>query len=359
MSPFAETYRDARAAFLEAAGRAGAAIASLRAPGRGPAGEPLFTDVAGLGDPEAPVRLVVSSGLHGVEGFCGSACQIAWLRSGAPAALAENVGVILVHALNPFGFAWVRRFDDGNVDLNRNFLDDFADPPQNPRYREIRAALAAAPGTPAWRDAEAALAAYRAQAGEAAFHEAATGGQYEDPQGIFYGGAAPAWTRRTFVGLLRERLAGAERAVVLDIHTGIGAFGERVPFLMAPADDPRRAAAERLFGEPVRTPARGPDGARVRRGLMLPHLDELGLAPAFLPLGVEFGTLPLEETTKAVRAENWLFHHGRRDTPEGRRIVQALREAFCPTDADWEAAVLAKSAEMFRRIVAGLRDGGF
>jgi len=281
------------------------------------------------------------------------------LRSGAPAALAADVGVILVHVLNPFGFAWVRRFDDGNVDLNRNFLDDFADPPQNPRYREIRAALAAAPGTPAWRDAEAALAAYRAQAGEAAFHEAATGGQYEDPQGIFYGGAAPAWTRRTFVGLLRERLAGAERAVVLDIHTGIGAFGERVPFLMAPADDPRRAAAERLFGEPVRTPARGPDGARVRRGLMLPHLNGLGLAPAFLPLGVEFGTLPLEETTKAVRAENWLFHHGRRDTPEGRRIVQALREAFCPTDADWEAAVLAKSAEMFRRIVAGLRDGGF
>jgi hypothetical protein len=28
-----------------------------------------------------------------------------------------------VHALNPFGFAWLRRVNEYNVDLNRNFQD--------------------------------------------------------------------------------------------------------------------------------------------------------------------------------------------------------------------------------------------
>ena len=31
---------------------------------------------------------------------------------------------VLLHALNPFGFAWRRRVNEDNVDLNRNFLLD-------------------------------------------------------------------------------------------------------------------------------------------------------------------------------------------------------------------------------------------
>jgi hypothetical protein len=30
---------------------------------------------------------------------------------------------MLIHALNPFGFAWLRRVNEANVDLNRNFQD--------------------------------------------------------------------------------------------------------------------------------------------------------------------------------------------------------------------------------------------
>ena len=29
---------------------------------------------------------------------------------------------VLLHALNPYGFAWLRRVNEHNVDLNRNFL---------------------------------------------------------------------------------------------------------------------------------------------------------------------------------------------------------------------------------------------
>lgn len=351
IDPFTGSYAEARETFLAAAGRAGATLSSHRAPGTGPDGGPLHLDTALLGDPAAPKRLVVSSGLHGVEGYCGSACQIAWLGSDGPARLPADLAVLVVHALNPYGVAWVRRFNEDNVDLNRNFLGDFATAPDNPRYRAVRDALAAHPED---RAARAALAAYRAAEGEAAYVEAVSGGQYQDPQGIFYGGSRPCWTRTAFEALLRGALAGARRAVLFDIHTGIGSFAERVAFCITPAGDPRRAVAAALFGEAVRGPGLTDDGRIARRGLMMPYLDALDLAPWVLPIGVEFGTYPLHETIEAIRAENWLHHHGDRASAEGRRIVAALRHAFCPRDDAWEAAVLASAAEMFRRIIGGI-----
>jgi hypothetical protein len=355
---FSSSYVEAREKFLAAAGSCGATIRSHQAPGRGPQGEALHMDIAVIGDPAAAKRLVISSGLHGVEGFCGSACQAGLMRSGATvASLPENIALVLVHALNPFGFAWVRRFNEDNVDLNRNFLEDFSDPPANGLYNGVHEALAASPIDAAvWAASREALARFRETRGETDYLEAVTGGQYTHPHGLFYGGAAPCWTNLTYVAALRDLLAGAAVAVLFDIHTGIGAYGERVAFCQTREDDPRKAVAERLLAETVRTPARSSRGARARRGLMLPYVDGLKLAPFVLPLGVEFGTYPLVQTIEAIRAENWLFHHGERSSAAGRRIVAALREAFCPTDADWEVMVRQKSAEMFRTLLAGLRE---
>ena len=66
---------------------------------------------------------MLSAGLHGVEGFFGSAVQIATLRSGLFREWKRSsIGILLIHALNPHGFAWVRRGDEANIDPNRNFL---------------------------------------------------------------------------------------------------------------------------------------------------------------------------------------------------------------------------------------------
>ena len=49
---------------------------------------------------------------------------------------------MFVHAVNPFGYAHGRRFDETNVDPNRNFLlpgQEYAGCP--PTYRQVEAAL--------------------------------------------------------------------------------------------------------------------------------------------------------------------------------------------------------------------------
>ena len=67
------------------------------------------------------------SGTHGVEGYCGSGIQIGFLKEGLFAELPDDMSVVLLHAMNPYGFSNDRRVNEDNVDLNRNFLD-FAAP---------------------------------------------------------------------------------------------------------------------------------------------------------------------------------------------------------------------------------------
>jgi hypothetical protein len=104
---FSQSYREARAQFLGAAEAAGLDASAHRHPLLGRDGEVLALDVVRQGPAQAEGLLIVSSGCHGVEGFCGSAVQTALLRSDAwRQSVAETgVAVLYLHALNPHGFS--------------------------------------------------------------------------------------------------------------------------------------------------------------------------------------------------------------------------------------------------------------
>ena len=121
---FSESYADARSRFLEAVARADAPLESFENPvGKGPTGEVLATDVALFGPDDAKHLLILVSGTHGVEGFAGSGAQVAMIEGLRFAALPARTAVLVVHAINPYGFAWLRRVNEDNVDLNRNSID--------------------------------------------------------------------------------------------------------------------------------------------------------------------------------------------------------------------------------------------
>ena len=128
---FSQSYAEARGKFLAACLSANLVVESHRHPLPGRDGEPLALDVARSGPLDARNLLIISSGCHGVEGFCGSAVQVAllhdpdWLEQCAKA----DCAVLYLHAANPYGFSWWRRWTHENVDLNRNFID-FSQPRQ-------------------------------------------------------------------------------------------------------------------------------------------------------------------------------------------------------------------------------------
>src|SRR6266568_5081901 len=108
-STFSENYTTARSRFLAAAESARCRLETHSIDQLGPDGKPLTIDVAILGDDSPSRALVVSSGLHGVEGFFGSAVQVGLLEGVVNGTeVPKKTALILIHALDPFGFAHLR-----------------------------------------------------------------------------------------------------------------------------------------------------------------------------------------------------------------------------------------------------------
>jgi hypothetical protein len=252
---FSESYRQARARFLAEAGRAGAALQSYCEPERGPHGEELACDTAWVGPADAANVLLLLSGTHGVEGFCGSAVQSDWLAGNT--ALPPDTAALLIHAINPYGFAWLRRVTREGVDLNRNYVDFSRPLPENPAYDALADAIVPhSLAREAIARADTLLDNWRSLHGQEAFERALSGGQYRYPHGLFYGGTAPCWSRRTSEAIVAtHQLADRRRVALLDFHTGLGPFGYGEPICDHPPGSRAVQLARDWYGESVTEPA--------------------------------------------------------------------------------------------------------
>src|SRR4029434_6911072 len=141
---FSQSYAEARDRFLAAAPARELAVESHVLEGHaGVDGETLAMDVALAGDPSAPGLLILWSATPGIEGYCGSGCQVAYLHDDAFARMIgeTRTAVLFVHALNPYGFSHGRRVNEDNADLNRNFRDFSVPPPPNAAYAAVHPML--------------------------------------------------------------------------------------------------------------------------------------------------------------------------------------------------------------------------
>ncbi|WP_293901173.1 M14 family metallopeptidase [Phenylobacterium sp.] len=354
-SPFSPTYAEARAKFREAAAAAGATLSDYRHPERGPDDGDLTTDVAWIGPADADAVLMLVSGTHGVEGHCGSGAQVDWLRRGEAARLGQRLAVCLVHAINPYGFAWSRRVTHENVDLNRNFID-FAGPlPANPEYDGLAAAVKPADwGETSQAASRAVLRAYAREHGPAALVQALSGGQYNHPDGIFYGGAGETWSRRTLTAVFRDRMAGASDIGLIDYHTGLGPEGYAEQIVSAAPDSAEYRRARDWHGAAA-TSLTGGDSVSARLAG-----DWLDAAPRLLSharvtgIALEYGTVESGKVMGALRADNWLHAHGDPTGPDAAAIKAQIRAAFYVDTDLWRGMVLGQSLIATRQAVAGL-----
>ena len=256
---FSFSYSDARENFLGAAQDAGGIIESISNPHVGPDGEPLFMDVAFVGAEDAQRILVVSSGTHGVEGYAGSAIQTGILREGIATWLPDGVGLLMIHAINPYGMAHLRRFTEDNVDLNRNFRVQTEPPPKKPSYEKLADVIAPQslsfwPEVVSWSR----LLWVRLTAGKAASQAVVSGGQYSHPNGLFYGGMSDTWSNKTVRSIVRRYLSHTNQVIVIDVHTGLGKFGTAENILNVPEDSPEYHRALAFWGSTlVKTTATG------------------------------------------------------------------------------------------------------
>lgn len=327
----------------------------------GPNGESLATDCYWLGDENARQLLVVISGTHGVEGFAGSAIQQAWLSTMAP--LPAGVAMLLIHALNPHGFAWQRRVEQTGIDLNRNFsdfsvLEDVAHSQhalfENPEYRELASALVPPTlGDKVWQAADRLLEDARARWGGARFLEVVTAGQYEFPNGLFYGGRAPAQAQRNLRMLVDEcAIARRERVLVLDLHTGLGDHGHGELVCDHAVDDAAVVWMKRWFGERLALTLAGESCSSPKQGLLDYFWQRLGPQVGFATL--EFGTHSSAQLLDTLRYDHCLHAQPRIDwgAEQTHRIKQNLMEHFCPQDIAWRRTVVDQGLSCIQTALA-------
>ena len=354
---FAQRYADAREKFFAAARSRGLGVETHVHPLPGRDGEMLAMDVCRDGPAEAASVLVVSSGCHGVEGFCGSGVQIALLDDAAWHAAARDAGVAIVyiHALNPYGFSWWRRTTHENVDLNRNFRDFAADAPANARYDELAAHIVPDVWPPDARTT-AALDRFTAEHGARALQQAISGGQYGHPDGIFYGGSAPTWSHTTLRQVLRRHGTRCARLGWIDLHTGLGpsGHGERI---YAGRDDAEAYARAKAWWGDVTSIYDGTSTSAVLSGMMFSAAYDECAQAEYTGIALEYGTLPQAEVILALRADQWLENHPGTDEATRNAIKQQLRDAFY-TDTDaWKEKIVAQGVDAAYGALRGLSAG--
>jgi hypothetical protein len=331
---FPDNYRDGRRAFVAACTAAGLDTISRVHPSEsGRDGLPLFLDTVSIGPREAQSALLVISGTHGVEGYFGSGALTGALREGILDAVPPTAKVVLLHALNPYGFSWDRRTDENNVDVNRNFVDHAA-PPQNPAYDALANVLALQDISPtALTAADAALANFTQKHGLAALQRAISQGQYRHPGGLCFGGTAPCWSRKMLSDVLREELRHAKEMMVLDLHTGLGQPGISEIISDAPPESVAFRRAEAIWPR-VKSSQGGAAISPPAFGQLCPAL-EADKTRQTTCVTLEIGTRPLPEIFLALRKDNWLEAAGR-GHPQAAAIAREMRNAFFPAEANWQ-----------------------
>lgn len=354
------SYGEAREMFLVAARDRGARIDGYAITARSLVGDELSIDTAYLGPDSPRSVLAISSGIHGAEGFAGSAIQHQLLRDQlSEIELASDCGLLLVHGLNPFGFSAVRRVNESNVDLNRNFVSHPEGHVANSGYEELYDAI-----NPTRIDDEVeeanrrgALLAFAQTHGFPALQAALTVGQYIHPEGVQFGGQKREDSNRLLRELAKRETRGAPRVAWLDVHTGLGPFGEVEMIMESSPESPEVALATKWWGDCVRS-MQSPDSVTSTvHGSIMDGLREALPDCELIIAGAEFGTYDPVRVFQAMRDDNWLHQHGDLESEQGLMIKKELLEVFRPSDPKWGARILEVGVELIEAAVRGLATG--
>lgn len=354
---FSIDYAQARSRFLAATH--GLPGESFICPAVGKAGETLAIDIAWQGSTRARNLLVLSSGCHGVEGFCGSAIQLACLQNTRLAAdlARDNLAILHIHALNPYGFSHIGRCTHENIDLNRNFLDFKQALPQNPGYAALHPVLHCDTWPPDEKNT-AAIIALIGTMGIAQLQATVEVGQYQFADGVFYGGQAASWNNQALHQILRKYAASMANIAWLDIHTGLGEHGACETAIFAQSDAPTLQRAHQWWNPEgdidIVSDVAGTSISAVCHGPMWHVIADTCPQANYAGLTLEFGTVPVLDVFNALRAEQWRRRQTHLPDALQAAIDSQIKQAFLCDSMQWRECVMAHSWQMIGRSLAAL-----
>ena len=223
---FYDDYEDIRAHILDLSAQLGAQSESYAID----ESDGLYIDSFYLPSQGEQTNLIVlTTGVHGMEGYIGSVMLDVFFQEVWPEVDHNDTGVLVVANVNPYGMKYLRRYNENNVDLNRNFILDWDsfDLSSNKEYPKVRSFLEpqGAMGNALWHEAGFYLSLGKTAItdGAGTISDALLTGQYEYPQGVYYGGTGDEASTVYLKDVFGRCLDSSYTNIVhIDIHSGYG-----------------------------------------------------------------------------------------------------------------------------------------
>jgi hypothetical protein len=179
-------------------------------------------------------------------------------------------------------------------------------------------------------------------------------GQYEFPQGSFFGGAGRPRTHQILAENFKRWLGGSRNVVHLDFHTGLGPNGACKSLIDYPLCEGQRVRLTEWFGADSFETCDSSSIAYDARGGLGRWCIASDLAAEYLFACAEYGTYSPIQVLAGLRAENQAHHWGEPSAASTIRAKQGLKELFCTSATTWRTRVLGHSFQMVERVVRGL-----
>ena len=307
--------------------------------------------------------LLFTTGEHGVEGYVGSAMMQRFIEVYMPKLDPRNTGILLLHAINPWGMKHHRRGNKDNIDLNRTFLWNVShDPNFNPEYDKISKFLN--PGTQVkslfidnivytlqlfW---------HIARMGMKNFRHALLLGQYRDPKGLYFGGTERPEETQTLMDLYKQMMASYEQILHLDMHTGYGPRYQ-MSLVNSALDKGSSEYFVRRFNYPLVVAATADEFYAIR-GDMIDYVYAMRQnefpQKRLYSTSFEFGTLGdtlygLFQSPRVMIHENRAYWYGTRSRRLPAKAKYGFEELYYPKAKDWREKAVADADQAFSGIL--------
>lgn len=312
--------------------------------------------------------LVLTSGVHGLEGFTGSAMQCLFMTEYLSELNKSNTGVLLIHAVNPWGFKFYRRVTENNIDLNRNAsVSDNLYNGKNKGYRELNSFLnpegKANPGSignrfffprAVWRILINGMSTLR---------QAILQGQYEYPSGLYFGGKDQEPQILELATLFEKRFAPYESIYEINFHTGYGEQG-KLHFFPNPEKDPERKKQIEDLYRGFQIDWGDSEDFYTTTGEFGDFICSIAGEKTCIPMVFEYGTMDSQTTGGSVRSihnmilENQGHHHGYEDPEDSQEIRQRILEMYYPADKGWRSEISRQTRRVLDSILPKISQPG-
>ena len=308
-------------------------------------------------------RLIITTGQHGIEGYLGAVFLQWFVAEFLPQLDPRRTGLLLVHAINPWGMAQRRRVNRSNVDINRNFLaaDESFATDANIDYAHLQALFNPTGQLTSIGRSTAQLAAHLLpsliKVGTGRIQAAFALGQYRFPRGVYYGGEVVQPETHFMIDLCREQWREYQQVIHLDVHTGYGPH-DQMSLVNSPLEPRSSEELARAFAYPLIVKAL-PGEFYAIRGDMIDFAYRLQQTEfptvKLYATTLEFGTFgtSLSGGLRSMRAlvlENQLHHYGAANDKVRAQVQHEFAELFMPSDVAWQAKAHADAQQALRGI---------